>query len=553
MFWPLKTNRLLLACMLVGCLVAMVFSGAAGASNASDSGTVTFAVVATFNLDRVGQGTILLDGDAVALPYQATYAEITTVELAAIADSGWTFSHWTGDFPDGEANEPVIEVTIDGNKELIAHFTPATYTLTVNIQGEGSVQVDGVWVELPYTETYAAGATVELLAVPRTTPRWIFARWEVNGVNYGIPRLTIVVDADIEATAVFIRVPPSTGPQFNPPAPSILVEPDPPLGAPNPTTSATVRPDQDTTVGLELFRVFIPAGALDKEAIVRITALLEDGWPVVPDSLTHLAFIYEVVIEVEDGPVTDFRRDILGIFLVPPDTVEGLDTYQVFVFRWHEGLGEWLALPTEIGDENGWVTLTGSVDSLSELTATYDPKFPVLKDIQGHWAWSEVLKMVSLGTIDGFADQTFRPDQYITRAEFAKMVVLSAGLPIPQNLALPFVDLADTPEWATPYIAAAWRAGVVVGYPDNTFRPGGFITRAEMAAMLHRALVSQAPVAPRLPFIDTIPPWARGYIGSVTARGLIRGYPDGRFQPGGLTTRAHACAVMWRTVELLYK
>ena len=60
------------------------------------------------------------------------------------------------------------------------------------------------------------------------------------------------------------------------------------------------------------------------------------------------------------------------------------------------------------------------------------PDMPALSDITDHWAETVILWLVSLGVVGGYEDGTYRPEAGITRQEFAKMVVLAAGLsPMP--------------------------------------------------------------------------------------------------------------------------
>ncbi len=75
------------------------------------------------------------------------------------------------------------------------------YTLTIDKEGEGSVRVDGDWVDLPYEEEIPAGTSVELRA--RSASHWSFDEWEVNGETYDERSIDIVMDHDIEATAHF--------------------------------------------------------------------------------------------------------------------------------------------------------------------------------------------------------------------------------------------------------------------------------------------------------------------------------------------------------------
>ena len=90
----------------------------------------------------------------------------------------------------------------------------------------------------------------------------------------------------------------------------------------------------------------------------------------------------------------------------------------------------------------------------------------------------------SLIDIYGRTDGSFDPNEKITRAEFATAVTRFAKAI--QGKAV----FSDVPEgyWAYDSIAAAAAYGWVVGYEDDTFRPEGYITRAEVTAIVNRML-----------------------------------------------------------------
>jgi hypothetical protein len=160
----------------------------------------------------------------------------------------------------------------------------------------------------------------------------------------------------------------------------------------------------------------------------------------------------------------------------------------------------------------------------------------------GHWAEEYVRGLLALRIIDGYPDGTYRPNRFLTRAESAKMIVLALGL-----TASPYVGgFSDPmPQWATEYIGPAVAAGIVVGYPDGTFRPAGFITRAEMVTMVVRAWPQEYPLAEPA-FGDPLPGWALEAIRKAAGAGLVVGYPDGSFRPERFVTRGEAAAIIFR-------
>ncbi len=86
--------------------------------------------------------------------------------------------------------------------------------------------------------------------------------------------------------------------------------------------------------------------------------------------------------------------------------------------------------------------------------------------------------------LNGYEDGTFRPDNTMTRAEFAATVVRSLGL-TPAAVSM-FTDVASG-EWYAGYVGTAYTYGIVTGRTPTTFDPGGTITRQEAAVMVARA------------------------------------------------------------------
>ena len=86
----------------------------------------------------------------------------------------------------------------------------------------------------------------------------------------------------------------------------------------------------------------------------------------------------------------------------------------------------------------------------------------------------------------------------------------------------------------------------IFGYPNGTVRPKGSITRAEAAAMLSRLLNIEAIGSAEKPnFTDTESAWYNKAINAVVTRGIMKGYPDGRFRPNEPITRAEFTQMVW--------
>lgn len=138
---------------------------------------------------------------------------------------------------------------------------------------------------------------------------------------------------------------------------------------------------------------------------------------------------------------------------------------------------------------------------LCKLTGADSTK-PDFKDADG-WYNAAINDVVKAGYMKGYPDGSFKPDQPITRAEFA--VILSHVLK-DETAPNPFKDTAG--HWAKDAIDKAYAQGIIKGYGDNSFRPDALVSRAEAVAMANRTFRLQRTVI-KNPFTDISPDhWA---------------------------------------------
>ena len=107
------------------------------------------------------------------------------------------------------------------------------------------------------------------------------------------------------------------------------------------------------------------------------------------------------------------------------------------------------------------------------------------KDVtSAQWSNNAVSTMSSAGILNGYKDGTFRPNAPITRAEFAAIAArFDSSLYVGDNM---FSDISG--HWAADYINRAAQKGWISGYPDGTFRPDAYITRAEAMTLVNNVL-----------------------------------------------------------------
>lgn len=185
------------------------------------------------------------------------------------------------------------------------------------------------------------------------------------------------------------------------------------------------------------------------------------------------------------------------------------------------------------------------------LLNTVIPAF-AFPDVEEHWAQQDITLLTAKGLIGGYPDGSFRPERGVTRAEFARMLISALNMEESawalEGGSQLFRDVPLT-HWARVYIQLAWELGIVAGYKDGTFRPDQAINRAEMAAILLRAMRNVGSGEGEVSFSDELPDWAEESIILAAKLGLVSGFADGTFRPLEPVTRSQAVAFLNRLLE----
>jgi len=144
--------------------------------------------------------------------------------------------------------------------------------------------------------------------------------------------------------------------------------------------------------------------------------------------------------------------------------------------------------------------------------------------------------------INGYPDGMVKPENNISREEVAAIfyrLMDDATRSDYMKSTSSYKDVAAT-RWSSKNIATMENAGIITGYPDGTFKPGRSITRAEFAAIASR--FDDLDQQENTMISDIKGHWAEKYIVSAANKGWIKGYPDGTFKPNQYITRAEAMA-----------
>ncbi|MEB3289905.1 MAG: S-layer homology domain-containing protein [Leptolyngbya sp.] len=177
------------------------------------------------------------------------------------------------------------------------------------------------------------------------------------------------------------------------------------------------------------------------------------------------------------------------------------------------------------------------------------------------WAYRAIDLAQRQGFVSGYPDQTYRPNQPMTRVQAMVAVTQGLGLPAaPASILGRYADRAQIPSYAVTPLSAATLAGLVIPYPEaDSLRPQVAMTRAEVAVLIYQGLVAlgQAPripetsPTPALPmvqgaFADIQGHWAQDFIQGLLNLDLLRGQSDGQFYPDQAMTRAQFAALVAR-------
>ncbi len=184
-----------------------------------------------------------------------------------------------------------------------------------------------------------------------------------------------------------------------------------------------------------------------------------------------------------------------------------------------------------------------NTDSKQEETTPSQPETRFADVSQSHWAYTAVSYLADNFILDGYLDGSFKPENNITRAEFAKIIV-SATNTFDAGAASEFNDVSET-DWYYSYVSTAYKLGYITGYPDGSFRPNDNITRADICTIVNRAL--KAAPSNGIVFTDDnlIPSYAKDAVYALSAKGIINGFSDGTFAPTTYATRAQTSKIIY--------
>lgn len=166
-------------------------------------------------------------------------------------------------------------------------------------------------------------------------------------------------------------------------------------------------------------------------------------------------------------------------------------------------------------------------------------------DIDEHWAKETIESLSRINIVKGYIDNTFKPDNYMTRAEFVTVINRLIGASgesdkyIPDN---------NSKSWYYTEIRKAVQAGLIEGDNNGNVYPNREITREEAATILSRAFYINSSIGNiySKENEDTPSEWAKESFGTFVKYGYIKGYEDGKYKPKSNITRAEVLVIINR-------
>lgn len=177
------------------------------------------------------------------------------------------------------------------------------------------------------------------------------------------------------------------------------------------------------------------------------------------------------------------------------------------------------------------------------MSASANSKF---KDVDNsHWAYNNILKMTELGVINGYEDNTFRPNNPVTRAQSAMFLTRSLKLDTKNAPKPPFKDVNQK---TSGYESIALLTDMGVFSKAEKFNPSDSLSRGQMAKILVKSF-NLKPSTNGPKFNDTVNHWANSDIQTLAAYGITSGKTPTTFGPNESVTRAQLVSFISRTLD----
>ncbi|AKG22150.1 DUF1565 domain-containing protein [Calothrix sp. 336/3] len=204
-----------------------------------------------------------------------------------------------------------------------------------------------------------------------------------------------------------------------------------------------------------------------------------------------------------------------------------------------------------IGNDIDSKKIFGQVDFIAGTVEQPPTDSLAFKDVPANfWAKPYIEALAAKNIIAGFPGGEFKPDEPVTRAQFAT-IITKALAPAAKRSGMEFSDVASN-FWGYQAIQAAYRGGYVSGYPDKTFKPQQQIPRVQVLVALANGLGLTATNQNAIAFYADaaqIPQYATAPVAAATTRQMVINYPTlKQLNPNRQATRAEVAAFVYQAM-----
>ena len=170
-------------------------------------------------------------------------------------------------------------------------------------------------------------------------------------------------------------------------------------------------------------------------------------------------------------------------------------------------------------------------------------------DTSGHWAEKEITNLSLNGIMSGYTDNSFKPNQNMTRAELVTVINRLLGNSVQNTKYVPDINAKD---WFYADIRKGIESGVIQGNAEGYVRPNDLVTREEAILMLQRALVPIEKNGLTDIFSDasSVSEWSKQAVNTFWKKGYITGYADNTIRPKNFITRAEVGKIIANMIDV---
>ncbi len=443
---------------------------------------------------------------------------------------------------EGAGDGDCYGISVDG--ELIP------YSVTIDKTGDGTLTVNDVEVDLPYSATFYYNDPITITAAAGVGH--VFSGWSGDESGTDSP-LVIAVQSDLNIIAHF-------------PLPNVSLNVDG-IGSGSVKVNGTNR-------ALPWNGMF-PAGTTVTLEAVPSAGQIFAGWS---NGLSGNQNPTQLVLLDDVGVTASFSTTNVTLN-VKGDLDAGLKVNgvsQTFPYAGTFPYGTSVALeafPADCMRFEGWHgaasgmtnPITISMTMNKAITASFS-SISAFTDIGcDYWAAREIAACADAGIVTGYPDGTYLPETSIDRAGMATFIAraLAGGdASIPSGPATPTFSDVPSDFWAYKYIEYAAGKTIVVGYGDGTYKPTAIVDRGQMSVFIARSMVDPLgdaglapytpPTSPTFPDVTSSNAWAwcYKYVEYLNAQGTVTGYPDGTYKPDVEVSRAQMAVYIARAFDL---